>query len=42
MIDGLDVRYLFTINAPFATRWVGKTPAGYRLDLDYAADVVQA
>jgi hypothetical protein len=38
IIDDLDVRYLFSITAPFATRWVGKTPAGYRIDLDYASD----
>jgi hypothetical protein len=39
MMDGLDVKYLFTIAAPFATRWIGKTPAGFRIDLDYASDV---
>jgi hypothetical protein len=40
MMEGLDVKYLFSITAPFATRWIGKTPAGFRLDLDYASDVI--
>lgn len=40
MKDDLDVKYLFTITAPFATRWIGQTPSGFRLDLDYASDVI--
>jgi hypothetical protein len=36
VLDAVEARYMFTISAPFATRWVGSNPAGYRLDLEYA------
>lgn len=35
MSDGFSSKYMFSIEAGFSSRWVGETPAGHRIDLDF-------